>query len=295
MCLCHCEPKAKQSHLHLMVCFIALLLAKTCPLGASPLLNTPAGIGQVISLHKDAKLWYNESMAISEEVCLLVVFLAITALGLFLAWWGYRTKNLCLKVVGFALVVGVFLTLILRYPQYGEAISICATLALAIAAFFSILSISEERKRRRKEHLLNETIEWAEDIIKAGWEPVNPVPSVLNDEDVIKAGTFLWNETMRSLVQFEILLSKQARFGLEIVSLILGSELSQAMEDALNKLRLHVDLLNKCLDEFGQYDTDINTLSKRQENLRAIGAQKRQLNVSAQTVLEVAAKIKSET
>jgi len=27
--MCHCEPKAKQSYLHLIVCFVALLLAKT--------------------------------------------------------------------------------------------------------------------------------------------------------------------------------------------------------------------------------------------------------------------------
>jgi hypothetical protein len=168
------------------------------------------------------------------------------------------------------------------------------TLAAVVVALglglSSIIQTNRLKKAEKRERLLNEIIEWAEDIIKGGWEPFNPIPSVFNNADIIKANTFLWNETMRSLVQFEVILSKQARFNLESIKLILGKDLSQAIEVTLRELREHINIINRCLDEFGQYSTDSATLKKRNENLNAIGIHKRQLNDLAQKIMEEAAK-----
>ncbi|MCX6011516.1 MAG: hypothetical protein NT134_04605, partial [Chloroflexi bacterium] len=77
--------------------------------------------------------------------------------------------------------LGLFI-LVTELPQYAIGFSVLATLALAFAAFLTIQNADEREKRHReeelakekrdrKERLLNEIIEWAEEIDKASLTP----------------------------------------------------------------------------------------------------------------------------
>ncbi|MFH0768849.1 MAG: hypothetical protein V1932_04710 [Chloroflexota bacterium] len=110
-------------------------------------------------------------LSANEAILNAIVILSIFAVGISIILYGNVARNRNLNTLGFALFLFAVFVIIDKYEGFAVRISAFAALLVAFAAF---AAIEENRRLRfekrqqeecdRKERLLNEIIEWAEDI-----------------------------------------------------------------------------------------------------------------------------------
>ena len=89
--------------------------------------------------------------------------------------------RLLLVVASFAVVAIVFFNILRGDPSLANAIVAFGTLTLALVTALHIMNSNEQEKRRRKEGLLNEIIEWAIDVASCAFS----IPAPMVFEDII--------------------------------------------------------------------------------------------------------------
>ena len=112
------------------------------------------------------------------EVLLVLLGLATISVFLFLLkpnWSPFQEQTFGSNVIPVATMVAAWTTLLVAY-----------------AAFRTIRSNREKESRDRKERLLNEIIEWAEDVASS-FEPAE-IPDLSDDKNATKSWPFLTNQ-----------------------------------------------------------------------------------------------------
>lgn len=152
------------------------------------------------------------------------------------------------------------------------AIGAGATFLLALAAFWAIWQNYSLHKKERKEHLLNEIIDWAIDVAKflGGWKVASLV-RMSGEEDKLFAHITDFETTLNTLKIRSTYISKIAK--------VLGTILHTAVKKAIDDLDEHIRLY----DEWHN-----NKVSQEQ-----VIIQKSLFNISVSEVIKEAVKLKT--
>ena len=181
-------------------------------------------------------------------------------------WLGFLEYGL-----GLLIALGIFYVFVTFYDDW-LAFSAFATLLLALAAFLAIRHSSEQEKRNRKERLLDEIIEWAEDVAKflGGWKVASLV-RMSGEEDKLFAHITDFETTLNTLKIRSTYISKIAK--------VLGTILHTAVKKAIDDLDEH----SRLYDEWHN-----NKVSQEQ-----VIIQKSLFNISVSEVIKEAVKLKT--
>ncbi len=180
------------------------------------------------------------------------ILLAIISSGI----WFRRVKiRIGFLGIGLALSgVGLFI-LITSLPQYAIGFSVLATLALASAAFLTIKEANAREERHRQEELakerrdkderlLNEIIEWAEDVARLNFKIFNFIEAQISKESWIESGIG------EIVSQFQVVETKGVYMNsIAISSFKEDKKLSKAVKAVNKEIRGLADVSVKRLDK----------------------------------------------
>ena len=123
------------------------------------------------------------------------------------------------------------------------AISAGATFLLALAAFWAIWQNHQIQKRERKERLLNEIIEWAEDVARWNFKSFNFIEAQISEESWVES-------SLGEIVsQFQAVEAKGAYINTIVLSSFKGKRKLLTAVKAVNKeIRKFADVSMKRLD-----------------------------------------------
>jgi membrane protein implicated in regulation of membrane protease activity len=215
-------------------------------------------------------LWYNGGVDITPYSLLLAeAEIAFIIIGLIILLIGLLKKSAALIIVGVAMFLSLLLYTLISNPNMSYALSAFSTIALALFAGVTIFlsyqarkDASDREKRDRREKLLNEIIEWAEDVAKAA----------------ISRQTRHPHELWKIKLEYKYQKSKG-----KYISVIVSSsftELSNLLEEINKKLDETIICTQQAID-----DTSVGEALKKFET---------ELTNSVEKILEEAAKIKNK-
>lgn len=153
-----------------------------------------------------------------------------------------RKIFLFLKFGGSLIAGGLYVWVITILLEDGNWLGISAltTMLLAIAAFWAIWQNYRFREKDRKERLLNEIIEWAEDVAKCGIARPTPELEVKNVRDDV-AFSFLTNQYNK----LDTLQLVKAREYTKEITQKIDSSLQEAVDEATKNLKKQINCLRK--------------------------------------------------
>lgn len=190
--------------------------------------------------------------------------------------WRYIKTHwrLLLLATSFSVVLVVFFNILWGDPNLAVAIVAFGTLMLALVTAVSIDNSRQQEKRRRKEGLLNEIIEWAMDIAKPKYalnlmSLASTTISVEDQATVLQLSQASYTHTL--IVRGNYIAK---------ISLVFTKDLTIAVEKGKDDLEKHADLIHDWIDG--------KTTSE------AIGKHDHALGQSANKVIEEAVKIKTK-
>lgn len=162
------------------------------------------------------------------------------------------------------------------FDDWALVLSAAATLLLAFTAFWAIMDNRYGRKVDRKERLLNEIVEWAEDILVCG-----RVPDMLYEIRMKDAKRI---DDLRGIIAEDA----SYRFNpIKVRSQYIGKIVLRFEEDLQNAVKSTTKELNRQSELLKQVrDGEINP--------KIVGEQRKGLDQSANKVIEEAAKIKTK-
>ena len=160
------------------------------------------------------------------------------------------------------------------------AISAGVTFLLAIAAFWAIYQNYQLNKRERKERLLNEIIEWAEDIRKSSSESIDP-NEIIFDTPIEQMATQRGFYNLHLRYQA---ISVKSEYMEGIAKEVFGNELLSATEIVTQKLGEILDILKDCLT---------NRRASQKEKNEEVETYKKSLDSCAEDLIKEATKIKT--
>ena len=199
--------------------------------------------------------------------------------------------------------------------EWAIPLSAGATFLLAVAAFWAIWQTRKLQKRERRERLLNEIIEWGEDIAKCGvkdnkgsevWS--NFAARYFDKVHVtnIKVEDFLREKFIIEFSRaadflFTFTVMKGKSHYISRASLSLGQELQNAVLSLTRDLEMHIELIMNYLKDIRSKLNSIEEVTNQeliQEDsnnyIEEIGNHKEQLDLLAYKVIEMATKIKTK-
>jgi gas vesicle protein len=144
----------------------------------------------------------------------------------------------------FALLVYGFYQVLKSDPSTRDAILAFATVIMAFTAFWAIQKADIREKQERKERLLNEIIEWAEDVARLNFKIFNFVEAQISEESWVES-------SIGGIVsQFQVVEAK----GVYINSIAISSfkkdiKLSKAVKAVNKEIRELVDASAKRIDK----------------------------------------------
>ena len=189
-------------------------------------------------------------------------------------WLGFLGYGL-----GLLIALGIFYVFVTFYDDW-LAFSAFATLLLALAAFLAIRHSSEQEKRNRKERLLNEITEWAEDIRKSSSESIDPNEIIFDTPiEQIAAQRGFYNLRLRYQA-----ISVKSEYLEGIAKKVFGNELLSATEIVTQKLGEIIDVLKDCLT---------NRRASQKEKSEKVETYKKSLDSYAEDLIKEAVKIKT--
>jgi len=161
--------------------------------------------------------------------------------------------------------------------EWAIVISAGATFILAIAAFLAIWQNRLLQNRERRERLLNEIIEWAEDIRQSSLESIDPSKMIFGNPlmqiDPQMEFLRLWNKCQG--------LNKKGAYMEKAIAKVFGGNLLSAVEKIIQKLNETIEILGDCLTR------------KAKENIEKVEEYKKSLDYCAEVLIEEAVKIKT--
>jgi hypothetical protein len=158
------------------------------------------------------------------------------------------------------------------------AIGAGATFLLALAAFWAIWQNYSLHKKERKEHLLNEVIDWAEDIRKSSSESIDPSKIVLDDPTMQIASQHDFLRLRRKYQE----LNKKSAYMKTTIAKVFGGNLLSAVKKIIYKLDETVEILSKCL-----------TSKVSKDNSEKVEEYKKSLDSCTEDLIVEATKIKT--
>ena len=219
-------------------------------------------------------------MPISQILLLFAVFL----IGLIILAIGFFRKKRTVEVVGISLLIAV---LIAFFVESQEVRDILVSFAIVVVAIISAANINESRnirkesaekeKRDRKERLLNEIIDWAEDIRKISSESIAPSEIVLDDPTMQIAPQM---DFLRLRKSYQDLNTKSV--SVKAIAKIFGGNLLSAVEKVIQKLDETIETLKGYL-----------TSKASKENSEKIEEYKESLDSCTEELIIEATKIKT--
>lgn len=128
--------------------------------------------------------------------------------------------------------------------EFWLAISAGATFILALAAFWAIWQTHGIQKRERKERLLNEIIEWAEDVARLNFKIYNFIEAQLRKESWVEIGIG------EIVSQFQVVEEKGVYMNsIAVSSFKENKKLSKAVKAINKEMRELVDVSVRRLDK----------------------------------------------
>jgi hypothetical protein len=160
--------------------------------------------------------------------------------------------------------------------EIGDWITLGAVIVALGIGVASILHTNSMQKRERKERLLNEIIEWAEDIRQSSAEDINP-NKVLLDSPVMQISS--QTGFLRLHKRYQDLNTRSA-YMKETISKVFGRELLSALEKVIQELDNNIKILQICLTR------------KAEENFNQVEECKKSIDCCAENLIKEATGIK---
>lgn len=183
--------------------------------------------------------------------------------------------------------LGLLIALLIFWGFYGFikddnwlAVSALATLVLAVAAFWAIKQTHDVQKSEKIERLLNEIIEWAEDIRKSSSGSIAPNEIIYDDASMATASQMDFLR-LRRIYQD---INTKGTYVKAIAKVYRGNLLS-VTESVICKLDEIIKILKDCLT---------TRTTRKEEKHERVEACKTSLDSSAQDLIEEATKIKAK-
>ena len=188
----------------------------------------------------------------NEAIRNAIVILSIVVVGITIIFYSNVTRNRNINTLGFAFFLFAVFVTIDKYEGFAVKISAFATLIVAFAAFAAIEENrhlrSEKRQqeeRDRKERLLNEMIEWAEDITAFNIEAdINLYLNLLSIGGKSKKEQEVERSHRAVLLSRILSISKKTEY-MNIVTTNISQELDDASIESAEKEV--VENLNNCI------------------------------------------------
>lgn len=155
------------------------------------------------------------------------------------------------------------------------------TLALAIMAYKAIQQTRAVQKAEKRERLLNEIIEWAEDIRKSSSGSIAPNEIIYDDGSMATASQM---DFLRLRKTYQDINTKGTY--VKAIAKVCRGNLLSVTESVICKLDEIIKILEDCL-------TTSNTALSREEKHKKVEACKRSLDSYAEDLIKEATKIKT--
>ncbi len=182
----------------------------------------------------------------------IIVYSLIIVIGLIAIGFGLvkKTKRELPIILSISAIITIFIYTIIVNPSFSSVMSALSTIALALVAgvtlyvhYQTMKDARDRESRDRKERLLNEIIEWAEDIGKSSSENVDPKYVIL-DSPVMAIASQQEFLQLRKRYQG---LNKKSAYMKEAISKVFGCELVSAVEKVIQQLDNNIEMLRGCL------------------------------------------------
>jgi hypothetical protein len=226
----------------------------------------------------------------NEDIINAIVILAIFIVGISIILYGNVTRNRNINTLGFALFLFAVFVIIDKYEGFAVRISAFAALLVAFAAFAAIeenrrlrFERRQQEDRDRKEHLLNEIIEWAEDMTTFSIDAdVNLYLNLLSVGGKSEKEQEVERSHRAMLLSRILSISKKTEY-MNIVSTSIRQKLNNAAIEAVEKEV--VENLNNCVAVLRKGLTDKVTTTE-------VGLSTQRLSESANHLIGEATNIK---
>jgi len=226
-----------------------------------------------------------------------IVLVALLLLGMILLIFGIARNKIFIQALGAGIIGSVCIYLFVESSQFRDILVALASIFAVVIAVLSLYQTQRIRKdsldkedRDRKEHLLNEIIEWAIDMGKCGievsldsWRHISSLKE-LELEDFINISELVGSfSSMRSESHY---ISK--------ISSAFGQSLQDAVIRLKDSLEEHIDLLDRWQKVFIEPGKEKNLKQDSLDDIdKLIINHKKQLRLLARTVIEEATNIKT--
>ena len=161
--------------------------------------------------------------------------------------------------------------------EVGDWITLCAVIVALGIGVASILHTQSLQKRERRERLLNEIIEWAEDIRKSSSESIDP-SKIVYDTPIEQEATQRGFRLLRGRYQE---LNTKSAYMKKVISKVFEANLLSAVEKVIQKLDETIEMLGGCLTR------------KAKENSEKAEEYKKSLDGYAEELIKEATEIKT--
>ncbi len=163
----------------------------------------------------------------------------------------YKNRFFISLIIIFIILALIIITF--QYnPQLANSYIAAFTIVLAVATGFlayftwrSVRSVEERENQNKKERLLNEIIEWAEDVYKCG---LSPFSSPKREEALSQEGTksYLYEGLSGLLLEYDSINIRTEY--ISRIALTLGDDLQKAVNNLAENVRGRIKLIEKQMD-----------------------------------------------
>ena len=181
------------------------------------------------------------------ESWVAIVIIIVGFIFLIIAAFNKKQKSI---VFGLGFFILGLLYMFIRDIEFRNLMLALSSIIALILSYLSFLQSERIRKdtldkedRDRKERLLNEIIEWAEDIRKSSSENVDPKYIILDSPVMAIASQQGFLQLQKRYQD----LNKKSAYMKEVISKVFGCELVSAVEKVIQQLDNNIEMLRGCL------------------------------------------------
>ena len=172
--------------------------------------------------------------------------------------------------------------------EIGDWITLGAVIVALGIGVASILHTRSMQKRERRERLLNEIIEWVENVVKCSIETGSE--KILNATSLDYVYLYQLASVTNKIGSFALI--KVRGFYINKMSHIFGNPIHDAIVDSMIILQEHIDLLSEHVNNFPNPPVEKEMEKKYDASSTNVYNHAHKLNESVKKVLEEAIKIK---
>lgn len=208
-------------------------------------------------------------------------------------WTGIKGRltiaTVLLSIV-FITVFALFIYYAEKEPQLSEALVALGTLILALVTSLSIINSREQGKREKREHLIDETIRWAEDAATTGLKP--PSEAMIGARSVHQIYNYTRARVQGESFGFQLLIVRSVYF--ERVAAHLKGDIAGLVKTLTSELRNHDVLLDVAFYLVPSDPSDKTEEEKYEQASNKVADHRLVLNQAASNVIKEATRLKIE-